>query len=117
MSFLGRTPVDTKTFVAAEDIGLQLSVALDTDGAAVVGDETGPIIGFANRLAATGDEIPVLLLSAPEITAVAGGAIGVGVAVYLAAAGKVAAAGTVAIGISTTAAAADGELINFVQSS
>lgn len=99
-----------RTFVAGGAISQGARVKLDTATNTVVVNTSGAVgIGFAERTVASGAAVSVRI-DAPTSQGIASAAILTNVVVYAAAAGKLAPTGTVAVGVSLEAAAADGDL-------
>jgi hypothetical protein len=84
----------------------------DADHIALCGAGDVPLGTVDDEASAAEKRVHVNLLGkGPSKKMVASGAIGAGVRVYAAAGGKIAAAGTVEVGISLTAAAADNDIL------
>ncbi len=101
-----------QTYTSAAVIAQYLRVKLTSAGALDIAGAAEPAIGVIDKAAVIGQtDCRVRSARAPEFNAVASVAIAVGGAVFAADAGKVAATGTIRLGIAKKASTADGQVI------
>lgn len=108
---------DRCTFMAGATMGAHLRVKTDSSNHVVLAGVTDHAVGYIDERGATnGEYCGVRLNNAPTHAGVAAGALAVGALLYAAASGKVNdvdAGSAVIVGIAKTAAAADGDVIEF----
>ena len=114
MPFLGRRDTDHITLTSAATVIKHQRVTLDSSAEIIVASDVVKGIGHIERDAVATEETTVRCNTAPEMSALADGVIGLGVPVYAAANGRISAAGSIELGISRTASAAVDDILIYL---